>query len=83
MARAAADAPLDLAAPAEPLAVPLREAARLLGIGVPLVNQLISSGQLRPLRFGQPGKRGRVVIPVTELQGFIRRRLAGQAEAPP
>lgn len=52
--------------PLEPLAVPVPEAARLLGVSPALVYELIGRGEVKAIRLGR-----RLVVPVASLQELI------------
>lgn len=54
----------------EPLANPIPEVCRRLGIGRSTVYELMGSGQLKAIKIGQ-----RTLIPESELQRFVAERL--------
>ncbi len=60
----------------EPLAHSPDAAARRLGVSVRQIYYLISVGELRSVKTGK-----RRLVPETELQAFLRRRMAEDAKA--
>jgi excisionase family DNA binding protein len=60
----------------EPLAVPIRVAARRLGTGRDATYALVRAGRLRTIKVG-----GRRLVPVIELAAFVTRELNGGREA--
>lgn len=49
------------------------EAAKALGVGTRLLDELIANGEVRAVHVGR-----RVVVPATELQGYLDRKLASE-----
>lgn len=62
----------------EPLAVDVREAARLLSLSPHTIRAYISKGRIRAVRVGR-----RVLIPVVELERLVREGVPAQAEEQP
>ncbi|MDI9401727.1 MAG: helix-turn-helix domain-containing protein [Limisphaerales bacterium] len=53
-----------------------KEAARLLGVSMMHISNLIDSGQLRAVNLATPGSRYRMLrIPISELNRFVSGRL--------
>lgn len=59
-----------------PLTHQVSEACRRLAVGKTALYALIKSGEIRSIKVG-----GRTLIPESELQGFVERRLAVRESA--
>lgn len=57
----------------EPLLVGVRQAAKALGVGRDSAYQLVREGRLRAVRVGR-----RLLVPVAELDEFIRREVGSE-----
>jgi excisionase family DNA binding protein len=57
----------------QPISVPAREAAKMLGISVSSLTALTQAGELKHWRLHPGGPRQ---YAVEELEGFVRRRIA-------
>ena len=64
-------APKPSIVPADALAISIPEAAGRLGIGETTRRAMIDGGILPAVRIGLPGKRGRVVVRVTDLDKLL------------
>jgi len=54
-----------------PLAVSVREAARMLSIGYTMVYHLIKRGELRHLNMGTKNKCGKIIIPIKAIHDYL------------
>jgi excisionase family DNA binding protein len=61
----------------EPLLVPVRDAARRLGLGRDTTYALVREGRLRAIHVGR-----RVLVPVTELVDFVARETSNGERSP-
>jgi excisionase family DNA binding protein len=62
--------------PEKPVLLKRKEAARLLGVSMMHISNLIDSGQLRAVNLASPGSRYRMLrIPISELNRFVSGRL--------
>jgi excisionase family DNA binding protein len=64
--------------PAQPLAVGIARAAEMLGVCRNSIYSLLRTGQLRAVGIGR-----RRIIPVADLQDFLRRQGAADLNQPP
>jgi excisionase family DNA binding protein len=64
-------APKPSIVPADALAISIPEAAGRLGIGETTLRAMIDGGILPAVRIGLPGKRGRVVVRVSDLDKLL------------
>jgi excisionase family DNA binding protein len=64
-------APKPSIVPADALAISIPEAAGRLGIGETTLRAMIDGGILPAVRIGLPGKRGRVVVRVGDLDKLL------------
>jgi excisionase family DNA binding protein len=60
------------------------EAAAAIGVSESLLYEWCSEGVLAHYRFGKPGRRGKILIAETDLNGFVAaHRQETKPEAPP
>jgi len=62
--------------PEKPVLLKRKEAARLLGVSMMHISNLIDAGQLRAVNLATPGSRYRMLrIPISELNRFVSGRV--------
>lgn len=62
--------------PEKPVLLKRKEAARLLGVSMMHISNLIDAGQLRAVNLASPGSRYRMLrIPISELNRFVSGRV--------
>ncbi|NCC85417.1 MAG: DNA-binding protein [Clostridia bacterium] len=60
----------------KPVLLKRKEAARLLGVSMMHISNLIDAGQLRAVNLASPGSRYRMLrIPISELNRFVSGRV--------